>query len=63
MKSVATEEVGETTQASSTAEERGVDDQFVEEFMEITKRQFEGDQAEKVTLYELWFFMRFNLHL
>ncbi|XP_047489418.1 COP1-interactive protein 1-like isoform X3 [Penaeus chinensis] len=52
VKSVATEEIGETKQASSTAEPRGVDDQFVEEFVEITKRQFEGDQAEKLQLLE-----------
>ncbi|XP_069996231.1 A-kinase anchor protein 9 isoform X5 [Penaeus vannamei] len=52
VKRVATEEIGETRQTSSTFEQRRVDDQFVEEFMEITRRQFERDQAEKLQLLE-----------
>lgn len=48
VKTIASEEAAETKQTSFNTALRGVDDHFVEEFMEITKRQFEGDQVEKV---------------
>ncbi|XP_042875039.1 A-kinase anchor protein 9-like isoform X4 [Penaeus japonicus] len=52
VKTIASEEAAETKQTSFNTALRGVDDHFVEEFMEITKRQFEGDQVEKLQLLE-----------